>query len=168
MSNQYNLSILEALFYDYLVAEKKSSVTIKNYRSDIKHFFSWFHHYIKPSMNEEETPSYLDLFIDNSSTQLIEDYKHYLLEAKVPLKTINRRLSAIRKLHYFCVIRGYLKVNYAASIPNVVISAQRILIEQPLKEGDREDLKKYLCNNLSEEKRSDVLKDVNEFFELWS
>lgn len=142
MNKQYNLYNLEASFKQYLLAgikyrhsgkesqtttpesdfghappAKMTNITIKNYLSDFRHFAGWL-------LNQN---SY-ELITDNQYNQLaalltikvIEDYKNYLTKNNVPRKTINRRLSTIRKFCSFCISQGWMKENPAKQVINVV------------------------------------------------
>lgn len=108
MFNRYNLNNLEALFKDFLVSGiKKSKNTIKNYLSDVRHFFGWI-----------ETVKQPTDFFHLSETD-IEKYKKYLTDNAIPRRTINRRLSAIRKLCFFCEQTGILEKNPSKQVTNI-------------------------------------------------
>lgn len=108
MFNRYNLNNLEALFKDFLVSGiKKSKNTIKNYLSDVRHFFGWI-----------ETAKQLRDFFYLSQTD-IEKYKKYLVDNAIPRRTINRRLSAIRKLCFFSEQIGILQKNPSKQVANI-------------------------------------------------
>ncbi len=110
MFNQYNFYNLEASFKEYLFAGNANPVSVKNYLSDLRHFFGWLSLYLKS--NEIK-----DTFI---TVQSINDYKLYLFENDIPHKTINRRLSTIRKFCSFCVDQQILKENPSKNILNVL------------------------------------------------
>lgn len=107
MEKRYNLSNLQAKFTDYLIAENISPITLKNYRSDIKHFFNW----IAKSNRDQEMTSI-------TSLEIIIEYKTYLIDDQTPQKTINRRLSAIRKFCSFCISQRWIEENHAKKVMN--------------------------------------------------
>lgn len=117
----YNLGNLEREFKEYLVAgiEKSGKVftksTIKNYLSDLRHFNGWLQSNLNQYYSLGEHSSFP---IDNRTIFL---YREYLLQNDLPLKTINRRLSTIRKFCLFAEEKGYVDENLAAGIKNVSI-----------------------------------------------
>jgi site-specific recombinase XerC len=108
IEKRYNLSNLQAKFTDYLIAENISSITLKNYRSDIKHFFNW-----AAKGNSNSDISHITSF------ETILEYKNYQVKDLAPLKTVNRRLSAIRKFCAFCISQGWITENPAKKVINV-------------------------------------------------
>jgi site-specific recombinase XerD len=173
MNNEYNLSILEALFKDHLVAEKVSKVTIKNYRSDVKYFINWFYVYIRGYIEtvggEENEVSLIEVFILHSTNGLIEEFKSYLIASNIPLKTINRRLSSIRKFYAFCVKRGYLTDNPSLSVTNHKDQPESILVPTKTSNNNTQaDFEKYLSNKLNIQNTDDIIEDYKEFMNLWS
>lgn len=122
MEKQYNFYNFEASFKKYLLAGKKTPVTIKNYLSDIRHFFGWLIFKLKGDgvkfSENNQNFNYLNL-IPFINEKIVVDYKNYLIENKIPVKTINRRLSVVRKLCSFCISQGWLKENPAKKITNI-------------------------------------------------
>ena len=116
MNNRYNLSNLEALFRDYLKTCSISKVSIKNYACDLKHFISWF---MYSRIGTEDVESHLDVFIGSISKNIVEDYVKYLQKDSIPILTINRRLSTLRKFFTFCLKREILQENPILSIKNI-------------------------------------------------
>lgn len=118
MQNTYNFYNLEASFKQYLVAGNGNPVSTKNYLSDIRHFFGWLSFYIGSHDIKIIDNTYpLRSFI---TAETIIEYKNYLLENKIPHKTINRRLSTIRKLCSFCIEQNILNENPAKHITNIL------------------------------------------------
>lgn len=118
MQNTYNFYNLEASFKQYLIAGNGNPVSTKNYLSDIRHFFGWLSFYIGShdvKISDEKFP--LRTFI---TSKTIIEYKNYLLENKIPHKTINRRLSTIRKLCTFCIEQYILEENPVKHITNIL------------------------------------------------
>ncbi|MBI3290634.1 site-specific integrase [Candidatus Microgenomates bacterium] len=88
-----------------------SEKTIRNYLSDVAHFSSW----VITLLGTSEFTSHL-------TPTIIEKYKSSSLEAAVPARTINRRLSAIRLLGKYLQENGFLSQNPAQSVANVEVS----------------------------------------------
>ena len=116
MNNRYNLSNLEALFRDYLGTCRISKISIKNYASDLKHFLTWFMYKRIDTTTDE---SHLDLFISSISPQVVRDYIEYLQNDSIPVLTINRRLSTLRKFFVFCQKREIVLNNPVVDIRNL-------------------------------------------------
>jgi site-specific recombinase XerD len=89
-------------FKSYLVKEKKSHSTIKNYISDLNHFFAW---------SANSTP-FMDQDFENllSESQL-NAYVTYLRLNHTSTSVINRRQSSIKQLAKFCFLEKYLQTN---------------------------------------------------------
>lgn len=119
MDNRYNLSNLEASFKQFLLAGNKNLIlranTVKNYLSDLRHFIGW----------SKSLASNL-LINQVLSTSTVASYKEYLMKNKVPAKTINRRLSTLRKFCTFCISQGWIAENPAKKIRNfgVIVKPQ--------------------------------------------
>ncbi len=120
MSSQYNFYNLEAEFKKYLLSGNKSltKITIKNYLSDLRHFFGWFIRKFKNIQIPEDFKK-----IDE---KIIEEYKNYLIVNGLPLKTINRRLSTLRKFGSFCISQNWLSLNPAKKINNLSSGYQQL------------------------------------------
>jgi len=161
MEKRYNFDNLEASFKVFLTAGNKNKVTIKNYLSDIRHFLGWLTFYLRAnSHTKEQSP-----IINNESfgwvsliiKQTIFDYRSYMKENRLPNKSINRRLSTVRKFCTFCISQGWLKENPAKQIGNVglmekpkILTQEDILVqfEQSLldEDLDNQTIKNYLNN----------------------
>src|SRR5438270_2176994 len=103
MSNEYNLYNLEPSFRNYLLAEKVSAITLKNYLSDLRHFLGWLTSHKQTFLNSENS-----LF----SSIDIKNYLSYLRSTQVPEATLNRRLSTLRKFCSFCFSSKIITENY--------------------------------------------------------
>lgn len=106
------------LFELFLKSEKVSQSSIKNYSVDLKNFLEWFTLHLtteRVEFNEEDPVSIGSLV----TQEKIELYKNFLINNKTPFKTINRRLSAIRKFGSFAVSQNWLSSNPGKQVPNV-------------------------------------------------
>lgn len=86
------------LFKNHLEKEKKTHSTIKNYISDLYHYFSWI------ASKTPFTVHNLDLIL--STTQL-DTYTSYLKLIHTSTSVINRRTSSIKKLSHFCALEKF-------------------------------------------------------------
>lgn len=100
--NEYNPKEIEAIFRKRLVAENKSKITIKNYTSDIRHFLGWLSYDFK-----------------RFNKHGVIAYKKYLIESKLPSRTINRRLSAIRKFSRTATHENWIKPDSLVEVANI-------------------------------------------------
>ena len=110
----YNLYNLEPKFKNFLHAENISSVSLRNYLSDLRHFIGWL-----ATSNKYQENNSLAENISSLNSEIIEEYKDRHIKSGLPHKTINRRLSALRKFFLFCQKEGLLKENPAKKVSNV-------------------------------------------------
>ncbi|MBI2641514.1 site-specific integrase [Candidatus Roizmanbacteria bacterium] len=101
----YNVFYLQALFEKRLLAENLSSVTVKNYLSDLRFFLGW--------INADQNS------VNLISTKDIEEYKSFLNNSHFPIKTINRRLSTVRKFFTICLEQKLIYTNPTIGLTNV-------------------------------------------------
>lgn len=85
-----------------LEREKKSHSTVKNYLSDLNHFFLW---------TAKQTPFTNQNLVNILSEQLLHTYITYLKLSHTSTSVINRRQSSIKKLTKFCFEQGYIPQN---------------------------------------------------------
>jgi len=148
MDKQYNFYNFEASFKKFLLAENVSPITLKNYLSDLRHFLGWTILKLKVQNKKNfENLSPLE-FLNQIDESLVEEYKNYLVVNAIPAKTINRRLSTLRKFFSFCISQGWLKENPAKKIQNLKLKIDSIISSFALsleKENlDQKTIKSYL------------------------
>ena len=85
----YNLYNLEPKFKSFLLAVNISAISLRNYLSDIRHFFGW----LVSTEKYQNNGSSIEDNIKALNRGLIEEYRNYH-RSSLPVKTINRRLSA--------------------------------------------------------------------------
>ncbi|MBI4137239.1 phage integrase SAM-like domain-containing protein, partial [Candidatus Roizmanbacteria bacterium] len=128
---------LQASFREYLLSGNKelTSLTIRNYQSDLRHFLGWYLFFLKASPKYTQSvgntgKDFYPLF-SILNKEIIEAYKDYLRQNKIPLKTVNRRLSTLRKFCSFCIYQRWLSENPAKGIANsgTAKESKNILIE---------------------------------------
>jgi site-specific recombinase XerD len=164
MDQWYNFYNFEALFKQYLLAENNSPITIKNYLSDLRHFLGWV---ILKLLREASSQSAEKVekitseeFIALIDAPLIEEYKQYLITNNIPQKTINRRLSTLRKFFTFCILQGWQKDNPAKKVNNLIASKNELL----------SDFQQYLMQKrgLSTSEIKNINDDINGFLNFIS
>ena len=169
--NQYNLYNLEASFKKFLISGNKnlSLVSLKNYLSDLRHFFAWFFFTLKSdskNIDNLEIPNIITNFLNKL---LIARYKTYLVENNVPVKSANRRLSTIRKLCKFFLSQGWIKENPSKEISNISLTYEK----QPSKYYVHKISLKLIFDEykkaLQGHKNKNIqIEDVNDFFSFIS
>jgi site-specific recombinase XerD len=181
----YNWYNLEPKFKKWLFAgientrintnvEKKRELTrisVKNYLSDFRHFIGWLtlhlssQQHISINFNESR-------FISLINRQTIKNYKSYLVENNIPVKTINRRLSTLRKFCSFCISQGWLKENPAKRVSNVgadFMSARKtgkhegLPLQNDILQQFHQDL---LKENFDKKTITSYLDDIREFLSI--
>lgn len=124
MEKRYNLGILEALFKDTLITENCTANTRKNYLSDVRHFLYWFQWFHSSSLPDENDG--LAFFVSTFSHDDVQQYLVYLRQKETPVRSINRKLSSLRRFAAFCQSRGFVSHNSADNIENLPICAQEL------------------------------------------
>ena len=89
-------------FKTYLEKDKKTPSTVKNYLSDLHHFFLW---------TANQTPFTDQNLVNILSEQLLSTYVTYLKLSHTSTSVINRRQSSIKKLTKFSYEQSYLPEN---------------------------------------------------------
>lgn len=166
MDTRYNLHNLEALFREYLISENISRVSIKNYASDIRHYLAWVQYVLQDEMVQAQ--STLDCFIEHSSEELARGYLAYLDSKQTPLRTINRRLSSLRKFYRFCLAREIVNTNPLVSIANKV----RVPLNRILKDDGKivcqdsllDDFKTFMRRNATQEQQDSLIRTFEDIF----
>jgi site-specific recombinase XerD len=157
MNIAYNLYNLEASFKHFLIAENNSPITIKNYLSDFRYFSGW-------TINQFKIQNF-EFRIDLIDEILIKKYKDYLIFSHLPQKSINRRLSTLRKFCSFCISQGWMKENPAKRIGNVRSIGK--IHESSLQDNILPDFHNYLSSqNISQSDINSCLNDVQEMIEI--
>jgi site-specific recombinase XerD len=164
MDKRYNFYNFETLFKQYLLAENNSSITIKNYLSDLRHFIGWAilklprEAWSRSAGKIEEIDS--KEFIALIDVPLIDEYKQYLITNNIPQKTINRRLSTLRKFFTFCILQSWRKDNPAKKVNNLIADKNELL----------SNFKHYLTQKkaLADSEIENISDDINSFLNFIS
>ncbi|MBI4004691.1 site-specific integrase, partial [Candidatus Roizmanbacteria bacterium] len=139
---QYNQYNFESSFKKFLVAENISPVSIKNYLSDLRYFLGWL------SLDSSEPLAHL-------TKETIQAYLTYMQQSQLPSKTINRRLSTLRKFFSFCITQGWIDRNPAKHVEN--ISMAKVNLGSSLQDFKRHLISSGLNTDAVEQKVSDVI-----------
>ncbi len=164
MNGGYNLYNTEALFRKYLLAENKTSITVKNYGSDLRHFIGWV------TLGKRLHTSAPEEMSELITQELIEDYVQYLEDSKTPIKTINRRLSTLRRFCSFSISQGWMSHNPAKKMQNRVLqtsSPHKAQFPNPIAKILQE-MKTELRESEGAYQSAQTVKDVEEFIAVTS
>lgn len=93
-----------------------SPKSLKFYRSDVNHFKSWLILKVRSLGIFAEYFAQLIPFINKPISR---EYKRYLLENNIPLKTINRRLSTLRHLSRFLLTSQLISEDFMEGQSNL-------------------------------------------------
>lgn len=119
MDTTYNRYNLEADFKHSLLAGIENRHTVKGYLSDWRHFFGFLTQIGLSSALEFNSIDELKVFLAQLTPEVLQRYRAEMLEHTVPLKTINRRFSTIRKFFSFCIDQQWIEFNPARTLANV-------------------------------------------------
>ena len=145
----YNLYNFEAKFKELLTAEKIASITIRNYLSDLRFFRGW-------AIQEHKNESVEAIFKAKS----LIDFKSYLLQSGLPYKTINRRLSTLRKICKLLRKEHVIESYPETELRNVPISNQGTSFDPVIEEFRQELFVKDNDNPQIDEQ----IKDIKDLF----
>lgn len=131
MEKTYNVHNLEALFKKYLLSvndsceshsENMASSSVRNYLSDFRFFWGWLVAKAHLPESFDDAAQMATITKDH-----VLAFRQFMVEEKLPLITVNRRLSTIRRFFRFCVSQGWISVNPAHEVQN--IRADRLILE---------------------------------------
>ncbi|MFZ5366525.1 MAG: site-specific integrase [Patescibacteria group bacterium] len=135
------MSSLPNSFKTYLKLQGFSSITVRNYLSDLNHFLGWLELTLRSRnlpVNDDE-PQLMRLYLKE---EFILGYKSFLLANSLPLSTVNRRLSTLRTFGKFCLSQAWISENPTKQLSNVAIkqSSNKITGEEKILEEFRKHL----------------------------
>ncbi len=108
----YNLSNLVPEYKEFLDHKLSySSVTKRNYLSDVRQFINWLVSKTYQGFDALENP-----FITDDQ---FGEYISYLTDLDLPRLSMNRKLSSMRNFFDYCLIHGIVKNNYARNYKNL-------------------------------------------------
>lgn len=155
-SNSLNYqSLFEHEFSLYLIAQRLSTATQKNYRMDIRYFFNWLISSSpkKALLNDQNKPD-----LNFVTPELIHDYIRSLKNTHIPLATINRRLSSLRLFFQCATLQAWCMTSPLLGIANIVQEKEKL--------GFEEQFDVYLASEgTSEKTRKNYRTDIQQFME---
>ena len=111
-------SFFEQAFLDFLIKQNVSRITRNNYISDLRYFFRWLSP-LPPS---------------TMSTDILEQYKQSQIYQYIPIASINRRLSTLRKFFTCAASNGWTTTNPTTMLSNIAkTKATAVTPPQPKK-----------------------------------
>ena len=129
----------------------------KNYRSDLSHFSGWLILKVRSFGSYIETLSEGIPFL---SPSLAHEYRSYMQENKVPMKTINRRLSTLRHFARCLVSLQTLDHNFMEGVENLATGTGKRTSAGPIVE----DFRSYLeAQKVSKNTVKNYVSDVRQF-----
>lgn len=111
-------------FTAYLTnVQRLSSLSVRNYLSDLNHFWDWLEKNRQLlTIDCQEKLNLTDLSdlspIWSINIASLEKYKNYILGVGSAKSTIKRRLATIRTFCQFCFSQGWLKQNLSLTLIN--------------------------------------------------
>jgi site-specific recombinase XerD len=144
----YNLYNFEAKFKNFLNSENISRVTIRNYLSDMRFFSGWATNYTTHTSLDE---------ILSSSTFL--EYKEYLAHCNFPHKTINRRLSTLRKMCAFFRKEGILNSFPESKLTNITNTST---VQNADQINVIKQFQAHILTTMEENEANKYINDINE------
>lgn len=144
-------------FMAYLRTSGISTKSIKFYKSDLSHFTGWLLLRIRSLgvLAEELTQA-----IPFLKVSFCKEYKKYLIENKVSVKTINRRLSTLRNLSRFFLTSQILNFDFAEGLTNISTNPQAKYQISPLVESFQKHLE---AEKVSESTIKNYIADIRQF-----
>ncbi len=113
-------------FSKYLTNLGISPKSHKNYRSDLSHFSGWLILKIRSFGSYVENLTESVPFLSHN---LSLEYKNYMLQNNMPIKTVNRRLSTLRHFSRFLVSSQIIDSNFMEDIENAVLVSEAKEVE---------------------------------------
>ena len=184
MYNQYNpeanvdssnfLKKILEVFRSFLFSEDISKGSIRSYVSDVRHFLGWLLFFLEANRvldvrslkcddgQRGEKWDTFPLLLKHINQKVLNAYKDYLVSNNVPLKTINRRFSSLRRFGLFCQSQNWSSLNPFETLKNVSLN-------QPFPET-KYHLAEYRAhlwkNNSSKATIKNYLNDIRQFL-VW-
>ncbi|MGA3292320.1 MAG: site-specific integrase [Candidatus Microgenomates bacterium] len=144
-------------FTQYLTNLGISEKSHKNYRSDLSHFTEWLILRLRSVGSYVESLSETIPFL---STNMAKEYKSFMLQNKIPAKTINRRLSTLRHLSRFLVSSQTLDTDFMNDIENISLGHRQKSSTSPI----IEDYRSYLeAQKVSKSTVKNYVSDIRQF-----
>lgn len=126
---QNHIDSIKQNFSEYLINLGLSPKSHKNYKSDLSHFSGWIILKVRSFGSYIESLTEAVPFL---SKEIAAEYKNFMIENAIPVKTINRRLSTLRHLSKFLLFSQNLDHNFMEGIENISQTVKRKLSQGPI------------------------------------
>ncbi len=127
-------------FADYLILGKASKITVKNYVSDIQSFAKWYEQAILPGLDNPLVAAGGFYLITQS---VLNDYKNRLSQIQnAAPRTINRKLSALRRYLDFASKKGFIRSDELTVDPYRVSEQKSLITESSISLKDIDEVRK--------------------------
>lgn len=157
MPNQKYSDKLIENFLSHLLLSGVSQPTLKNYKSDIVHFSSWFIGKIRKlgtfADGFEEVVPFINL--ETSS-----EYKDFMINTNTASKTVNRRLSTLRNLSRYLHSNHILDFDFMSTTKNIIKYQTINEVEIVINEFKRHLISEKVASNTIK----NYMSDVKQFF----
>lgn len=131
--NLYNLeankfsSILNSsirCFRLFLDSENISKGSIRSYVSDVRFFLNWFTSFLVTNriFSFDQNIDEISTVLKRVNQMTLDAFKNYQVDKNVPLKTINRRFSSLRRFGLFSQAQNWSSENPFDTLKNISIS----------------------------------------------
>jgi site-specific recombinase XerD len=154
---QNSEDFIKTKFGDYLTGLGISPKSHKNYRSDLSHFSGWVILRIRSFGSYIESLTEAVPFLNST---VAKEYRSYMEENKIPVKTINRRLSTLRHFAKCLVSLQTLDADFMNGVENIATNPQKRTSIGPIVENYRSYLE---AENVSQNTVKNYLSDVRQF-----
>lgn len=144
-------------FVKYLDNLSLTPASHKNYRSDLNHFTGWLILRVRSFGSYVETLTDAVPFL---SKKISLEYRTFLIENKIPAKTINRRLSTLRHLAKFFVSSNLMDRGFMDGVENVGSGGTFKNIPRPVVNGFQSFLE---AEKVSKSTVKNYMSDVKQF-----
>jgi site-specific recombinase XerD len=156
-SNYSTNDSLTESFSSYLESLGISSISLRNYFSDVFHFSAWFQLKLNSLGMKIQNLSEAVPFLNST---FVVEYRNYLVHNKSSIKTINRRLSTLRHLSRFLILSQILNFDFMEGLSNMDVFSGRNLLAYPLLAQFEKHLKE---ENISHNTIKNYLSDIKHF-----
>ena len=145
-------------FLDDLKLSRLSNNSIRFYKSDISSFVSWLRLELRKTGILSDNFKDLLPFLKVS---FAVNYKNYLIAAGTPHVSVNRKLSALRRLSDFLYSKEYLSFDFAKDLQNISVAASKKTVNfYAITDDFRKHLEK---NKASKNTVKNYLADIHHF-----
>lgn len=158
-SNEYNFL---TVYKQFLSSENVLPATVRNYLSDIRHFWGYV---MLQNKNQPQTDIPSEHLSQYFTKELIQQYKSYLLKQQTPLATINRHLSSLRNFCSFAISQQWLPANPMKNLENIYphtpVGANNVPSETDWVPAFKAD-----TTTFSAKHKQEIMRDITELFSI--